>query len=155
MREILIDSHSAMTENERKALAEALFYIESASFSDPWSQKMFGEAFANPVIRSVLLYEDGILAAYALYALIAPEAELLNLAVAPTFRRRGLARALLDDAERYLRGQGVTDVYLEVRKSNTAAGTLYRSRGFCEVGVRRAYYRFPTEDAILMALRLD
>ena len=110
--------------------------------------------FDNRVIHLCTLYEDGILVGYALYAIVAPEAELLNLAVLPTYRRRGLAAALLDFADGYLRRAEVTDVFLEVRKSNTAAKTLYLARGFCEVGVRRAYYRFPTEDAILMALSL-
>ncbi len=155
MREFFVDPQTDMTVSERRALAESLFAIEKVSFSDPWSEKAFREAFDNRALCLVTLYEDGVLAGYAWYALVSPEAELLNLAVSPEFRRRGLATALLDFADCRLRDAGVRDIYLEVRKSNYAAESLYRGRGFTPVGMRRAYYRFPTEDAIVMALRFD
>ena len=155
MRELLIDTHKAMMDSERASLAASLAAIERASFSDPWTEGMFLEALANPAIRLFTLCEEGALAAYALYTVIPPEAELLNLAVAPDFRRRGLATALLNLADAHFRDSGISDIFLEVRKSNTAASLLYRSRGFQPIGIRRAYYRFPTEDAIVMALRLD
>jgi len=155
MRELFIDLHRELCENERVSLAGKLSSIEKLCFSDPWSEKAFLEAFDNRVIRLITLYENGVLAGYALYAVIPPEAELLNLAILPELRRRGLARALLDFADRHLRAAGVEDVYLEVRQSNRAAEALYRARGFEKIGIRRAYYRFPTEDAIVMALRFD
>lgn len=155
MREIFLDPHTSLNESERAALAEKLSAIERACFSDPWSEKAFLEAFDNRVIRLITLYENGSLAGYALYAVIAPEAELLNLAVSPEFRRRGLATLLLDFADSHLIAFGVDSVYLEVRQSNRAAEALYLGRGFEPIGTRRAYYRFPTEDAIVMALRFE
>ena len=83
----------------------------------------------------------------------ADEGEILNLAVAPAGRRRGLGRALVEAMLEALRTRGIRQVYLEVRESNSSARALYASRGFKEVGRRKAYYRRPVEDAIV--LRLD
>ncbi len=74
------------------------------------------------------------------------ECELLNLAVAPDFRRRGLARHLI----RALAGACSGNIFLEVRESNLAARNLYKSMGFKEIGVRRDYYELPLEAAIVM-----
>jgi ribosomal-protein-alanine N-acetyltransferase len=76
------------------------------------------------------------------------EMEILNIAVAPEFRRRGVARALLAQVLRDRAGR----VFLEVRESNTAARTLYAGAGFRVVGVRQNYYREPPEAAIVMGL---
>lgn len=75
------------------------------------------------------------------------EAEVLNIAVSPDFRRRGIGRALLNHA-------AARTLHLEVRASNAAARAFYHSLGFKETGRRRAYYRRPSEDAILMSLRI-
>ena len=78
------------------------------------------------------------------------EANIVNVATHPDFRRRGCAEALLGEMEKFLTEHGVTDVYLEVRRSNTPARTLYEKLGFRAVGLRKNYYRFPTEDAVVM-----
>jgi len=83
----------------------------------------------------------------------ADEAELADLAVHPAFRRRGVAAILLDRLIGEARGTGVRAIFLEVRVSNDAAMALYVGRGFRPVGVRRHYYRRPTEDGVI--LRLD
>jgi ribosomal-protein-alanine N-acetyltransferase len=83
----------------------------------------------------------------------ADEAELADLAVHPAFRRRGIAAILLDRLIEEARGTGVRAIFLEVRVSNDAAMALYVGRGFRRVGVRRHYYRRPTENGVL--LRLD
>jgi ribosomal-protein-alanine N-acetyltransferase len=74
------------------------------------------------------------------------EYELLNLVVEPACRRQGVGRELLDGL---LRGKGNT-VFLEVRESNLAARNFYKSLGFKEVSVRKKYYDFPVESAIVM-----
>lgn len=71
------------------------------------------------------------------------EAEVLNIAVDPVFKRRGAGRALLAQA-------GGRTLHLEVRASNTDAIAFYQALGFSESGRRRAYYREPVEDAVLM-----
>ena len=111
---------------------------------------MFAEALDNPAITLFVLFEDETLVAYALFVILPPEAELLNIAVSPTLRRSGAARMLLDYADGVLSERGVSETFLEVRESNTAARALYTSRGFVPVGKRKNYYRYPTEDAIVM-----
>ena len=77
------------------------------------------------------------------------EREILNLAVAPEHRRKGVARALM---QREL-GEHSGDFFLEVRESNMSAQNLYRSLGFCEVGRRPGYYDHPREAAVVMRLQ--
>jgi ribosomal-protein-alanine N-acetyltransferase len=78
--------------------------------------------------------------------LAADEREILNLAVVPDFRRKGVARALLDSAFEGFRG----GVFLEVRESNEVAHKFYKSLGFKELGRRAGYYDSPPESAIVM-----
>ena len=77
------------------------------------------------------------------------EAEILNLAVHPAARRRGIARALLTSLLQGLTGE----VFLEVRASNLAAIQLYESLQFARVGIRPAYYSHPTEDGVVLRLQ--
>jgi [ribosomal protein S18]-alanine N-acetyltransferase len=95
----------------------------------------------------------GTIAGYVVALDAADEGEILNLAVAPTARRHGLGRALVQQTVAVLSARGVEEVYLEVRESNGPARALYAAHGFKEVGRRRQYYRRPVEDAIV--LRLD
>jgi len=83
----------------------------------------------------------------------ADEGEILNLAVAPQSRRRGLGHALVRRVLEALTGRGARAIYLEVRESNAPARRLYAAHGLREVGRRTQYYRRPVEDAIV--LRLD
>ena len=83
----------------------------------------------------------------------ADEGEILNLAVAPAGRRRGLGRALVQQILAALTTRGAQQIYLEVRESNAPARALYAAHGFKELGRRKQYYRRPVEDAIV--LRLD
>ena len=121
-------------------------------FSDPWSTQDFRDC----VTYALFLVADGegdAIAGYVVALEAADEGEILNLAVGPTGRRHGLGRALVERAVEELQGRGVRQIYLEVRDSNAPARALYAARGFKEVGRRKAYYRRPVEDAIV--LRLD
>lgn len=88
------------------------------------------------------------------YWLVADEAQLLNLVTAPSWRRRGVARQLMDALLDRARAHSCTVITLEVRASNLAAQALYRAYRFREVAVRRAYYSDNREDAVLMDLAL-
>jgi ribosomal-protein-alanine N-acetyltransferase len=98
---------------------------------------------------------DQTLAGYIIAFSVGPDAELLNVAVDPNFRGRGLAGQMLDSVLVQLGGIGVRTAFLEVRESNTAARALYGSRGFKEIGRRRNYYRRPVEDALVMRRLLN
>ena len=89
----------------------------------------------------------GVIAARA----AAGEAEILNLAVLPPHRRRGLGRSLLEGAIARVRAGGATSVFLEVREGNPAARAFYATMGFIATGRRRGYYRDPAEDAIVLS----
>jgi len=89
----------------------------------------------------------GTVAGFVLYRDLGPgEGEILNLAVAPEFRRQGIGRALV----RKILAEHPGEVYLEVRRSNTVARRLYESEGFQVVALRPDYYQNPVEDAIVM-----
>jgi ribosomal-protein-alanine acetyltransferase len=80
---------------------------------------------------------------------LAPDWELENIVVAPTARRKGLGKRLLDALLAAARETNSNSVFLEVRESNAAARTLYEKAGFVQTGVRKFYYTDPPEDAVL------
>jgi ribosomal-protein-alanine N-acetyltransferase len=134
--------------------AAALEPLERRCFTDPWSQAGLREMLSSPQVIAWVAEHGGAVAGYAFARWVLNTGEILNLAVAPEQRRKGLARHLLDAVLDGLLARGVAEVYLEVRVSNQAAQALYLSRGFQVAGMRRAYYRKPTEDALLLRLQL-
>ncbi len=92
---------------------------------------------------------------FAVVSFVPPEAELESIAVTPENRRRGLAHELLNHLSAELRAVAVHEIALEVRASNHAALAFYRSTGFEQTGLRRAYYVDPIEDAVLLRLNLS
>ena len=130
--------------------------IERIAFTDPWPRSAFAELLAEAHVRAFAVDgADGRIAGYALASVAADEGEILNLAVEPGVRRRGLGRGLLDALLAMFRAEGVGTVHLEVRESNAPAMRLYEGAGFRPVSTRRAYYRNPTENAVTMALPLS
>ncbi|MCC6317753.1 MAG: ribosomal protein S18-alanine N-acetyltransferase [Gemmatimonadaceae bacterium] len=124
--------------------------LERELFTDPWSWASFADLLQHPAARFLVATAGDSLAAYAVVYVAVDEAELANLAVAPSWQRRGVGRRVLDDLLETLRHDGVVEVWLEVRTSNVAARRLYAGAGFSEVGRRRRYYDRPVEDAIVM-----
>lgn len=129
----------------------AVHAIEQRVFADPWTTQDFRDCVSFAVF--LVAEEDAKIAGYVVALNAADEGEILNLAVVEEGRRRGLGRALVQAIVDALAEQGVRQAYLEVRESNAAARALYAAFGFKEVGRRKAYYRRPVEDAIV--LRLD
>ena len=82
---------------------------------------------------------------------VTDEFEILNLAVAKSRRRRGVATQLLEAMAAHLQQAGTRRVYLEVRASNEAAIALYVGHGFCQNGRRARYYQNPIEDALIFS----
>jgi len=139
-------------ESMRNNHIAAVLEIEHEAFASPWTADMFlQEVQDNGLSRSYVALEDGHVVGYFVSWFLNQEVHLLNIAVASSHQRKGIAkymlRYLLDMAKRELK-QLVT---LEVRESNQAAIDLYRSFGFTRVGVRRQYYYDDKEDAVLMA----
>lgn len=122
--------------------------IERASFADPWRAADFRAALGATLFL-VAVRHDAV-AGYVIARQAADEGELLNLAVAPGERGRGVGSALAVCAIGALRDQGVGAVYLEVRESNAAARRLYGRLGFAPVARRARYYRDPPEDALVL-----
>ena len=130
--------------------AAAIWAVESRAFSDPWSLSGIGEMLESANTRTLVAEADGAVAGFLVARSIRDEGEILNLAVLPEHRRRGLGRELLTAGLDWLSKGGVREVYLEVRQSNAAALAMYRARGFRPVGVRTDYYRNPREDALVL-----
>ncbi len=129
--------------------------LERSVFGDPWSRRTFEELLDLDHIRGFVVGDEaGELAGYAFCSCVADEGEILNVAVAPWLRRHGNGRKLLEACLAWLAERGAATAYLEVRRSNEAAIRMYERRGFRTVGVRRGYYRKPTEDAVTMAVAL-
>ena len=120
-------------------------------FADPWSTQDFSDCVSFALF--LVAEAERKVVGYAVALEAADEGEILNLAVAEGGRRRGLGQALVEAIVGALTERGVHQVYLEVRESNAPARALYSRFGFREVGRRKAYYRRPVEDA--MVLRLD
>ncbi len=136
--------------NDIEALVKSLYAIEIASFSDPWTETSFYEMLASEAVSLALLCEDTTPIGYGFFAVVVPEGEVLNLAVAPKERAKGYGREILQRSIAVLEEKGVTDLFLEVRERNTPARTLYQSQGFREIGIRKNYYRYPVENAVVM-----
>lgn len=135
--------------------AVSLVSIERRCFSDPWSEGSFREALESPWSFGLVAHTGRSIAGYLIGREVAGTGEVLNLAVAPEFRRNGVARALLRAGLNFLRKRRVEEVYLEVRESNQSAQALYLSLGFRPVGQRAGYYRNPKEDALVLWLPLE
>jgi ribosomal-protein-alanine N-acetyltransferase len=128
--------------------------VETSSFTSPWTENAVrSEPGSFGSIARVAVC-DGNIAGFLFARRVFEEAELLQVAVSPLFRRRGLARLLMEDLIDLLKAAPAKKVFLEVRISNTAAVSLYRRFGFEETGIRRDYYRSPVEDAVLMELQM-
>lgn len=126
--------------------------LERACYGDPWPASAFASLPHNAQVFFAVAGDDvrGRLAGYVVAWYVMDEGELANLAVAPSHRKRGVGRALLDAMLADAAARSTSQVFLEVRESNAAARQLYATREFEEVGRRKRYYRSPTEDALIL-----
>ena len=118
-------------------------------FSVPWSVEGLKEMFHTEGYCSFLAKEEEVIG-YVGMKMVLDEADITNVAVLPSHRKKGIARKLLKQLLEEAKKQNLHRIYLEVRASNIAAVTLYEHAGFKEVGQRKNYYDNPREDAILM-----
>ncbi len=125
--------------------------LEEDIFPDAWSYRdVLTTISSNGALCFVATSDEGELLAYVIGRCIIPEGEIYRIATKEAYRGRGIAYRLLDFALKTARGWGLESVFLEVRESNAPARALYRAYGFREIGVRKNYYKEPTENAVLM-----
>ncbi len=124
--------------------------LEQVCFSDPWPEAAVESELTNPLSLWLVAVEEGQVAGYVGSQSVLGEADMMNVAVSPEFRRRGVARALLLALERRLAENAVHSLTLEVRASNEPAISLYHSLGYVQVGRRPNYYHKPREDALIL-----
>lgn len=125
--------------------------IERQCFSCPWTIDQLRSQL--PDERHVFLAaveESGAVLGYVGMMLVLDEGYISNVAVAPAYRRQGVADALISALMMRAEKRGLAFVTLEVRAGNEPAKALYAKHGFVPVGRRKNYYDLPKEDAILM-----
>ena len=124
--------------------------IERVSYPTPWSRSMFAGELSKPSSLCLGAFdEDGGLVGYVIASRYVDAWHVMNIAVDPESRRRGVGTALLRRLFE-LTGEGRRGYTLEVRVSNTDAIRLYERLGFRARGVRRGYYTDNREDALIM-----
>ncbi len=129
--------------------------VERACFGDPWSARAIREAMQSETAQAYVAESKARLLGFVLARTSGPEAEILDLAVLPDMRRRGIARELLRAVRDAVQRIGVEEIYLEVRESNRAAISLYEGEGYRPVGMRHRYYRNPLENALVLRVALS
>ena len=130
----------------------AIETIERRSYPTPWSRSMFAGELSKPssICLGAFDAERDELVGYLIISRYVDAWHVMNIAVAPEQRRRGIAKALLDRLFELTAGDGRRGYTLEVRVSNTHAIKLYERLGFQARGIRRGYYTDNREDALIM-----
>ena len=139
----------------RPADLPRLAELEALCFPEPRSREALLAELSDPsrhLLLAAWLGEE--LAGYAGLDFVLDEGYITDVAVFPAFRRRGAARALLEELARRGRELGLSFLSLEVREGNAPARALYASMGYRAAGRRRDFYRSPREDAVIMTLPL-
>jgi len=143
-------SRPARVEFRQAGIADldCLYRMEQRSYPHPWSRKQFADELTVENGFVEIIEYDQQLAGYCCCRLVDVDLEILNIAIDPLLRQRGLGQSLLQRVLSEARRKGVEQVLLEVRAGNQAARELYLRNRFTEVGRRRGYYR-DGEDALL------
>jgi ribosomal-protein-alanine N-acetyltransferase len=130
----------------------AIEAIERESYRTPWSRSMFAGELAKPSSISLGAFdpETDELLGYLIISRYVDAWHVMNLAVAPKYRRRHIAAGLLDRLFELTANEGRRGYTLEVRVSNDVAIKLYEQAGFRARGIRRGYYTDNREDALIM-----
>ena len=139
-----------LTPAQLRAVAD----LEVACFADPWSEKALELLVQDGAYGAVYL-SNGKVMAYGGILWAPDEGQITNIATHPDARRCGMGAAILEHLIAVARARGCEQLSLEVRVSNTPAISLYERYGFLKMGIRRGFYKHPTEDAFVMCVSLD
>ena len=133
---------------------EAVLDIERAAFTNPTSREMLVWEIEHSDVTRIWVARapDDPVVGFCSCWLVFDELHIHTVAVRPAWRRRGIARTLMDGVLGAAAAEGATRATLEVRRSNEAARSLYAGLGFVERGVRPRYYTRPVEDALILWL---
>lgn len=151
-RELILD-------HAEEADIAALMAVERLCFTRPWGYLSFSAELAaetgyNYTAREKSETADKRIAGYLFFRVIADEMQILRIAVAPEWRRQGLAGHILDMGLRKALEAGAAASFLEVRASNIPAMSLYNGLGFRRIGQRPGYYPETGEDALILMKNL-
>ena len=124
--------------------------LEQLCFSAPWSENAVASELTNPLSCWLVAVDGEKVCGYVGSQAVLGEADMMNIAVCPDYRRQGVARSLVEQLIAELKNAGNYQLTLEVRISNAPAIALYEQMGFVEVGRRPKYYAKPTEDALIL-----
>lgn len=128
----------------------AVAELEKTCFCDPWSENSVAYELKNPLSLWLVAEEKGEVVGYIGSQSVPPESDMMNVAIHPEHRRKGIAEGLILALCEQLQKAENTSLSLEVRASNMAAISLYDKLGFTRIGSRPNYYRNPKEDAVIM-----
>ena len=123
--------------------------IEKLCFSSPWSEESL-KLLLDEKNAGFVAEIDGITVAYGGIVTVLDEGQITNIATHPDYRRRGLAKAIMEAIDLFSAENGIVYLSLEVREQNIAARSLYASCGWQEAGVRKNFYSKPLDNAIAM-----
>ena len=124
--------------------------LEKLCFSDPWSENSIAYELTSRLSYWLVAVENGEVVGYIGSQSVLGESDMMNVAVHPDHRRKGIAEALVLALAKDLKERDNVCLTLEVRVSNAPAIALYEKLGFAQVGLRKNYYRNPKEDARIL-----
>ena len=124
--------------------------IEMQCFTRPWTRENFRDSINRDDTIFVVAADDTEVAGYVGMYVAFGEGEITNVAVSPMRRREHIGSALIAGVNTIAETENMSSIILEVRASNTAAIALYSKFGYENIGVRKNFYDFPREDAIIM-----
>ena len=124
--------------------------LEKLCFCTPWSENSVASEVNNDLALWLVALEGDTVVGYVGSQTVCGQTDVMNIAVHPDWRRRGIAEILIDQLIVELKNRGSHCLTLEVRASNVPAIALYDKLGFTEVGIRPNYYRDPKEDALIL-----
>ena len=127
--------------------------LEKECFVEPWSEKSLEMLLADSGF-GIAAVIDGKVVGYCGVMIALDEGQITDVAVSGEYRRRGIGMEIVKAMIKEAAQRGLSVIYLEVRESNLAARELYRACGFEECGVRKNFYRRPTENAVLMNYKI-
>jgi len=134
---------------------DAVMALEEKIFPDAWPQSAFEEIIAEDSWSAVVVQYRGEIIGYGCYLVVLDESHLANIAVDSSYRRKSVAKHILNHILRDVKRKKCRIILLEVRVSNDSARAFYERFGFKELYRRPGYYQNPDEDALVMARSIN